>query len=75
MRRGEDTWEIIVRDLGDRRVSAALAQEKYEEDPASIARREAAAEKRKQDYRARADRQRRPDKRQRRKIIRFTRKN
>ena len=72
VRRGEDTWEITVLDLGDRRLSAALAQQKYEEDPDSRARREAAAEQRRLDHRARADRQRRPDKRQRRQIIRFT---
>jgi ribosome-associated heat shock protein Hsp15 len=72
VRRGDDIYDITVRDLGDRRLSAALAQEKYQEDPASKARREAAAEQRKLDYRARADRQRRPDKRQRRQIIRFT---
>ena len=38
------------------------------------ARREAAAEKRKLAWQARMDRQRRPDKRQRRQIIRFTKK-
>jgi ribosome-associated heat shock protein Hsp15 len=72
IRRGEDEYEIIVRDLGDRRVSATLAQEKYTEDPDSKARREAAAAQRKADYQARAERQRRPDKRQRRQIVRFT---
>jgi ribosome-associated heat shock protein Hsp15 len=72
IRRGEDVYEVSVKDLGDRRLSAALAQEKYEEDSDGRARREAAAEQRKLDYRARADRQRRPDKRQRRQIVRFT---
>ena len=72
IRRGEDEYRIIVEDLGDRRVSAALAQDKYHEDPDSKARREAAASQRKADYQARADRQRRPDKRQRRQIVRFT---
>jgi ribosome-associated heat shock protein Hsp15 len=72
VRRGDDIYDITVRDLGDRRLSAALAQEKYQEDPAGKARREAAAEQRKLDYHARADRQRRPDKRQRRQIVRFT---
>ena len=74
IRRAEDTFEITVADLGDRRVSAALAKEKYVEDPESISRREAAAEQRKADYLARAERPRRPDKRQRRQIIRFTRR-
>jgi len=72
IRRGEDEYLVRIRDLGDRRLSASLAQEKYEEDPDSVSRREAAAEQRKLDYRARAERQRRPDKRQRRQIHRFT---
>jgi ribosome-associated heat shock protein Hsp15 len=63
-----------VTDVGDRRLSAALAQEKYVEDPASQARREAAAEQRKLDWQARAERPRRPDKRQRRQIVRFTKR-
>lgn len=72
IRRGDDEYEVFVLDLGDRRLSASLAQEKYREDPASLARREAAAQQRKLDHQARADRQRRPDKRQRRQIVRFT---
>jgi len=72
IRRGDDEYLVTVLDLGDRRLSASLAQEKYTEDPDAKARREAAAEQRKQEYLARADRQRRPDKRQRRKIIQFT---
>ena len=73
IRRGEEEYLVTVQDLGDRRVSATLAQEKFTEDPDSKARREAAAEQRKLDHKARADRQRRPDKRQRRQIIQFTR--
>jgi ribosome-associated heat shock protein Hsp15 len=72
IRRGEETFEITVSDLGDRRVSAPLAQEKFVEDPESQARREAAAEQRKLERQARAERPRRPDKRQRRLIRRFT---
>ena len=72
IRRGEDEYEITVLDLGDRRLSASLAQEKYEEDPASASKREAAAAQRKLDYHARAEHQRRPDKRQRRQIVKFT---
>ena len=74
VRRGEDEWEITVLDLGDRRVSATLAQEKFEESPASKARREASAEQRKLEHQAHANRQRRPDKRQRRQIVSFTKK-
>ena len=72
IRRGEDEYEITVTDLGDRRLSAALAQEKYIESPDSVARREAAAAQRKLKREARAERERRPDKRQRRQIRRFT---
>ena len=72
VRRGEEEFEITVTDLGDRRVSAALAQEKYEEDPASIARREATAEQKRLGRQQRAERPRRPDKRERRQIINFT---
>ncbi len=73
IRRGEEEYLVTVQDLSECRVSATLAQEKFAEDPASKARREAAAEQRSLDYKAKADRQRRPDKRQRRQIIRFTR--
>ena len=72
IRRGDDEYVVRVRDLGGRRLSASLAQEKYIEDPEAKTRREAAAEQRKLEHRARMDRQRRPDKRQRRQIIRFT---
>lgn len=72
IRRADDTFEITVTDLGDRRVSAKLALEKYVEEPASKTRREAAAEQRKLDYQERAQRPRRPDKRQRRQIVNFT---
>ena len=72
--RGEETFVVTVQDLDDRRVSAPLAQEKYEEDPDSLARREAAAEQRWLKRRTRAQRPRRPDKRERRQIVRFTRK-
>ena len=75
IRRGDVEYDIIVLHLGDRRVSATLAQERYQEDPASAARRVAAAEQAKLDYHTRAERPRRPDKRQRRLIVRFTKNN
>lgn len=74
VRREDAAYEITVTDLGDRRVSAKLAQEKYVEDPASVARREAAAEQRKLERQARVEYPRRPDKRQRRQIVRFTKR-
>ena len=72
IRRGDDEFVVTVVNLGDRRLSAALAQEKYVEDPESLARRVAAAAQRKLDQQAREERQGRPDKRQRRQIIKFT---
>ena len=74
IRRGDDEFVVTVEDIGDRRLSPALAAEKYSEDPEAKTRREAAAEQRKLDWQARQERQRRPDKRQRRQIVRFTRK-
>lgn len=74
IRRGDDEFTITVEDIGDRRLSAPLAAEKYSEDPESKARREAAAEKRQLDREARQERLRRPDKRERRQIVRFTRR-
>jgi ribosome-associated heat shock protein Hsp15 len=74
IRRGDDEYQVTVTDLGDRRLSAALAQEKYIEDPQAKTRREAAAAQRKLEWQSRMNRQRRPDKRQRRQIINFTKK-
>jgi ribosome-associated heat shock protein Hsp15 len=75
IRRGDEEYIVTVDDLGDRRLSASLAAEKYTEDPESKARREAAAEKRKLERQARQERLRRPDKRERRQIVRFTRRD
>ena len=72
IQRGDEAIEITVTDLGDRRLSATLAQQKYVEDPASVARREAAAEQRQREKQAHTERPRRPDKRERRQIVRFT---
>ena len=74
IRRGDDEYQVTVTDLGDRRLSAALAQQKYVEDPEAQTRREAAAAQRKLEWKSRMNRQSRPDKRQRRQIINFTKK-
>jgi len=75
IRRGEEEFTVTVEDIGDRRLSAPLAAEKFTEDPESLARREAAEEKRRLDREARQERLRRPDKRERRQIVRFTRRD
>lgn len=72
--RGEEEFVVRVLDLDDRRVSTPLAQAKYAEDPDSIKRREEAAKQRRLERKVRAEHPRRPDKRQRRQIVRFTRK-
>lgn len=68
---GYDSKEVVVEQLSERRVSAALAQLMYAETEASIALREKNAEARKLSafHSPRPDS--RPDKKQRRKIIQF----
>ena len=75
IRRGEEEFRVMVDDIGDRRLSAPLAADKYTEDPETKARREAAAEKRRLDREGRQDSLRRPDKRERRQIVRFMRRD
>ncbi|MEJ8567577.1 RNA-binding S4 domain-containing protein [Elongatibacter sediminis] len=74
VQRGETLFEVTVRDIGGRRVSADRVSEKYEEDPASIERRERQAQERRDARAERGERPRRPDKRQRRQIVSFTRR-
>lgn len=72
--RGEEEFVVTVLDLDEHRVSAPSAQLKYREDPESMKRREDTAEQRRLARKAEGERQRRPDKRQRRQIVQFTRK-
>jgi ribosome-associated heat shock protein Hsp15 len=68
VRRGEESFEIEVLALSEKRGSASVAQALYRESEASIARREAEREKRRMEatgYRAPASK---PDKRARRLI-------
>lgn len=71
IQRGEETWVVHVEALSDRRGPASEAQQLYRETAESRAQREALAERRKAERAAMGDRHRRPDKRQRRRIIRF----
>ena len=68
---GWDTKEIKVLGLSDKRLSAPLAEALYEETPESIARRESNQQARKLSafHSPRPDN--RPDKKQRRQIIKF----
>ncbi len=69
--RGEERLVVHVQVLADKRGPASVAQTLYAETPESVAARTAAAEQRAAERASRAERVRRPDKRQRRQIIRF----
>ena len=74
VQRGDERFFITVLDTEDRRVSAELAGQRYEEDAASKEQRSQAAEQRKRDRESGLASTGRPDKRQRRQIINFTRR-
>lgn len=71
--RGEEVFEITVESLGGRRGPASEAREMFSESEASVQRREAAAEQRKIELASRSCPAGRPDKRERRRIIDFSR--
>jgi ribosome-associated heat shock protein Hsp15 len=73
IQRGDEVFEIRVIGLTDRRGPASEAQKLFEESEDSRRRRQALAEQRALQRSERAGRERRPDKRQRRQIIRFRR--
>ncbi len=72
IRKGIDHWCIRVEQLASRRGPAPEARQLYHEDEDSIRQRELRREQQKQMSPAPA---KRPDKRQRRKIIRFINKH
>jgi ribosome-associated heat shock protein Hsp15 len=75
IRRGHEEYEVIVKDLSDRRGPAREAVLLYEETAASIAKREQRAEQRRLTTLLAPQRpERRPNKKERRHIIRFQRK-
>jgi len=71
IQRGEEEYTITVVELSVRRGSAVIARTFYEESEQSRIKREQLAEKRKLEHQKHATRERRPDKRQRRRIVRF----
>ena len=71
IQRGHDEYTIRVIELSMRRGPASVAQTFYEESAESRAKREKLIEERKLEYQKNSTRERRPDKRQRRRIIRF----
>jgi len=76
IQRGEEELIVTVLGLSSRRGPATVAQGLYEESEKNRERREKLAEERKLQYQQRVggERERRPDKRQRRRLIRFKNK-
>ncbi|MCW8926233.1 MAG: RNA-binding S4 domain-containing protein [Xanthomonadales bacterium] len=76
IQRGEEELIVTVLDLSMRRGPATVAQSLYEESGENREKREKLAEERRLQYQQRAghERERRPDKRQRRRLIRFKNK-
>jgi ribosome-associated heat shock protein Hsp15 len=71
VQRGEEEFTIVVVELSTRRGPAPVAQTLYQETEESRARREEREEQRKLERRQKATRVKRPDKRQRRRLVRF----
>jgi ribosome-associated heat shock protein Hsp15 len=71
IRRGYESFEIVVTALSELRGSATSAQLLYRETASSVTRRRDEAEKRKLAMMARPQSEGRPDKKQRRQIRRF----
>ncbi len=71
IQRGEEEYTITVVELSVRRGPAVVARAFYEESEQSRSKREQLAEQRKLEHQQHATRERRPDKRQRRRIVRF----
>jgi ribosome-associated heat shock protein Hsp15 len=76
IQRGEQELIVTVLELSSRRGPAAVAQTLYEESEENRTRREQLAEERSLQYQQRIglERDRRPDKRQRRRLVRFKNK-
>ena len=74
IQRGEEEYLITVTELSARRGPAPVARTLYEESEESRIKREQLAEQRKLEHQQNANRERRPDKRQRRRLVRFKNK-
>jgi len=71
IQRGEEEYTIDVVELSIRRGPASIAQTLYKETGESRVKREQHAEQRKLEREQNPTRERRPDKRQRRRLVRF----
>jgi ribosome-associated heat shock protein Hsp15 len=74
IQRGEEEFVITIAEPSTRRGPATVARTLYEESDESLIRREKLAEERKLERQQHDTRERRPDKRQRRNIVRFKNK-
>jgi len=74
IQRGKEEYTITITELSIRRGPATVARTLYEESEESRSSREKLAEERKLERQQHATRERRPDKRQRRRIVRFKNK-
>jgi len=73
--RGLDTFHVTVQALAAKRGPAKFAQTLYQESEESLSRRESEAEQRRLVVASQQHPKKRPDKRSRRRIIRFQRKD
>lgn len=71
IQRGEEEYAITVTELTTRRGPAVVARTLYDESEESRLKREQLIEQKKLERQQNASRERRPDKRQRRRLIRF----
>lgn len=71
LRQGHDEKEIVIKKLSDQRQKAAIAQTLYEETSASQSKRETYAEARRLNILNNPAPDHKPDKKQRRQLIRF----
>ncbi|QYJ85997.1 ribosome-associated heat shock protein Hsp15 [Shewanella mesophila] len=71
VRQGYDEKEVVIKKLSEQRQKAVIAQALYEETPESIAKRETYAEARRLNVLNNPAPDTKPDKKQRRQLIRF----
>ena len=71
LRQGHDEKEIVIKQLSEYRQKGSIAQTLYEETPQSIAKRETYAEQRRLNILNNPAPDQKPDKKQRRQIMRF----
>jgi ribosome-associated heat shock protein Hsp15 len=71
VRQGYDEKEVVIKKISEQRQKAAIAQTLYEETPESIAKRTAYAEARRLNVLNNPAPDTKPDKKQRRQLIRF----